>query len=47
MDVNFNAKEAKVTYSPGKISVEKLIQTIEETPHMMGTGKYTAKVKSQ
>ncbi len=47
MEVNFNTKEAKVTYSSEKISVEKLIQTIEETPHMMGAGKYTAKVKSK
>lgn len=47
MEVDFNAKEAKVTYSPDKITVEKLLQTIEKTPHMMGAGKYTAKVKGQ
>ena len=47
MEVNFNAKEAKVTYSPEKTTVETVIKAIEKTPHMMGEGKYTAKVKGQ
>jgi copper chaperone CopZ len=48
VEIDFDAEEAKVTYSSDKISVEKIIQTIEKTPHMMGAGqKYRAKVKSQ
>ena len=37
----------QITYAPETIAVTNLIETIEQTPHMMvGLGmKYTAKVK--
>jgi len=47
-EVNLQTQEATVSYLPDKVTVEKMIETVAATPHMMGVDMhYRAALKQQ